>query len=111
VYLPGKKIIFLFGASEDKDIKGMLKVISRSAEEIILTQSNHPRATRAQDLLKSIPYSHIRVNCITSIEEATQYALNQWAADTAIVATGSIFIVAAVRQLWFDSFKTVFGRD
>ncbi len=43
-YLPGKKIILIFGASEDKEVEAMLKIVKPLINTLIITKSEHPRA-------------------------------------------------------------------
>lgn len=43
-YFPGKRAILILGASEDKDIEGILRELLPKVKTVIATQSFHPRA-------------------------------------------------------------------
>ena len=51
-YIPGYPVILVFGASEDKDVGGMFKDLLPRVSKLIATQSKHPRAMEAQDILE-----------------------------------------------------------
>lgn len=103
-YLKCKKIIFIFGASEDKQVKLMLRVITPLVNKMILTSSDHPRALSNQDLevfAKGLRMDYL--SCIT-VEESLKCALKYCDSSSAIVASGSIFIAGAVKQLLEEGF-------
>jgi dihydrofolate synthase/folylpolyglutamate synthase len=99
-YFPGKSILLLFGASEDKDIQGMFIELMPLVKEIMLVKSFHPRAIEPAKLIDMVrPFGrpvqiidHIPV----AIEKATQLANS----NLAVLVTGSIFVVAEARKYW-----------
>lgn len=97
-YLPKKKLTLIFGASEDKDIKGMFGELLPLADEAIMTQSIHPRAMdsgRLVDLAAGYP---AKIKKIVPIEKAIETALKKSRPDDIIIGTGSIFIAAAILE-------------
>jgi len=99
-YLPGYKIVLIFGASLDKDIKGMLKKIGSKIEKIIFTTSGHPRAADPMKLVELGREMNLIVdNAIdvsTALQKAVDFAKN---GEYAIVVSGSLHIAAAARKL------------
>lgn len=98
--IPEKEIILIFGASEDKDINEMLHILIPHIHTLITTQSNHPRAIEAKMLMKSAHKLGKDGILVPSVEEAFKRALENWTEKSVIIATGSIFIAAAIRELW-----------
>jgi dihydrofolate synthase/folylpolyglutamate synthase len=99
-YFPGKRVILVFGASEDKDIAGMFAELLPITSEVIVTRSFHPRAAEPQALqTEAARYDHT-VAIIPEVEDALAEALRRQAEDDVVLVTGSIFVVAAVRQTW-----------
>ena len=54
LFIPNRKIILIFGTSEDKDVKGMLKILIPIVQTLITTQSIHPRALDAVKILSTL---------------------------------------------------------
>lgn len=99
-YLDGKSIVLIFGASEDKDIKGMFTQLIPRVKIIIATQSTHPRAMPAKKLVE-LAHQFGRPAIATSdITIALEKALKLVKKDDAIVVAGSIFVAAAAREEW-----------
>jgi dihydrofolate synthase/folylpolyglutamate synthase len=101
---PDKRIILIFGASEDKDIKGMLGNFSKIARLIILTKSTHPRAAEPEIIQQSLHTFSCDTIIIEDIQKALEYALGRNQKEDIILASGSVFIAAAIRELWFDKY-------
>ncbi|HOJ01907.1 MAG TPA: folylpolyglutamate synthase/dihydrofolate synthase family protein [Anaerolineaceae bacterium] len=99
---PAKKITLIFGASEDKDIAGMLDNFSKVARLVILTQSTHPRAAKPDVLQKSMRAAPCDTIMIEDVQRALEYALEHAQKDDVILVSGSVFIAAAIREIWFS---------
>jgi len=99
---PHQRLTLLFGVSADKDIAGMLEVLGKEADAIVLTRSFHPRAADpawlAQIAQPLFPEKMIRTTDDTVSALAQALALT--GPDDLILVTGSIFVVAAVREAW-----------
>lgn len=99
-YFPGKPIILIFGASEDKDIEGMFAELMPRVRQVVATRSYHPRALNP-DALVEYAHRYGRPALITqSVEEALEQALQMAGDDALVLATGSIFVAAGVRDTW-----------
>ena len=100
-YLPGVPVILLFGASEDKDIHGMLEELLPRVKRMIATQSIHPRAAEADSLVAAAHRLGCPAQAAMPVEDALTLALELAVKEqAAVVAAGSLFIAAAVRSAW-----------
>jgi dihydrofolate synthase / folylpolyglutamate synthase len=101
-YFPDKRVILIYGASEDKDITGMFDELLPRIDQVIVTRSFHPRAADPQVLQDyAARYGH-EITIIPAVEEALAEALRRQNENTLVLATGSIFIAAAVRESWYN---------
>jgi dihydrofolate synthase/folylpolyglutamate synthase len=97
-YLPDRPLTMIFGASEDKDVRGMLSVFKKCVKHFIFTESNHPRAMSV-DRLEEIGYQlGLSFERVIPAEDAVLSLKASLAADEACIATGSIFTAAAVKK-------------
>jgi len=101
-YFPGKPVILIFGASEDKDIDGMFDEVLPGVSQVIATQSIHPRAMDANKLVELAHHHGIRAQAVLPVESALDTALELAGKESMIVAAGSLFIAAAVRETWMS---------
>jgi len=91
-----RRVIIVFGASNDKDIKGMADELSNLAKIIILTRSSNPRAT---DPLVLAKYFRNKEKYITnSIKEAQRWLKKNTQKGDLILVTGSLFVVGEFRD-------------
>lgn len=110
-YLLGLPVVLLFGASEDKDIEGMLAELLPRASRAIMTQSIHPRAMAAEKLAEMVYQSGgPPVQSISAVEDAVAEAIRTAGKDAAVVATGSLFLAAAARDVWFSMVQQNEGK-
>lgn len=103
-YLTGRPIVLIFGASEDKDIAGMFVELLPRVNQLIATQSVHPRAMDVAQLIELAKPYEIPARAILPLEQAVEEALKIAKQDatgqTVVLAAGSLFIAAAVRETW-----------
>ena len=99
-YFPGKPVIMVFGASEDKDISGMLDELMPLVKELVAVRSFHPRAIAPDELVEMAASYGRQVDCIEDIPTALEKALQLVGEDGLILVTGSIFVVAEARKYW-----------
>jgi dihydrofolate synthase/folylpolyglutamate synthase len=94
-YFPGKKIVLVFAASKDKDVKRMLSCIPY--DTIILTRFSNPRALSPHQiaLQAKIPHGIIAQN----INDAFKIARSMCTKGHLILISGSFFLVAEARRL------------
>jgi dihydrofolate synthase/folylpolyglutamate synthase len=99
-YFPGWPIVLIFGASEDKDIVGMFAELLPRVRQVIATQSIHPRATSQAHLVELARPYHVSVSGTSTVEEALAAGLQAADDEALLLVTGSIFVVAGVREAW-----------
>ena len=97
-YLPLKKVIMIFGVSEDKNVRSMLRIVKPVVENLIITRSNHPRALEIEKIKIIADKLGFKNQIEDKIEDAILIALSKARNDTAIIASGSIFIAGAVSE-------------
>jgi dihydrofolate synthase/folylpolyglutamate synthase len=69
---------------------------------VIATQSVHPRAIEPEKLVEQSFQFGCSAQAVVPIEAALNRALELAGQETVIVASGSLFIAAAVREIWFN---------
>jgi dihydrofolate synthase/folylpolyglutamate synthase len=99
-YLPEKDVILVFGASEDKDVRGMLMDLMPRVERVIATQSVHPRALEANVIVDYVHRMGKRAEAILPFETAFDRAIHLANGERAVLVAGSIFLAAAAKELW-----------
>lgn len=94
-----KKLILILGILKDKDIFGICREVCPLADEIILTQADHPRAADIGELEKVIsPLVKCRINKAKSVKGAVKLAMQSAGRRDLILACGSLFLAAEVRR-------------
>ncbi|BBB48569.1 bifunctional folylpolyglutamate synthase/dihydrofolate synthase [Pelolinea submarina] len=99
-YLPDKKKLLIFGASEDKEVELMLGRIQSSLDVLIITKAQHPRALEGEVIAVKAEKMNIKYHITDSVEDALATALRLADDQTVILAAGSIFIAGAVKNVW-----------
>jgi len=99
-YFQYEHLILIFGASLDKDVAGMLQELLPLVHRVIATQAQHPRATEVQSLREALLARGCEPFSSYNVAEALDYALRLAQERDLICATGSLFVVAEVREAW-----------
>ena len=99
-YLADLPVVLLFGASEDKDIVGMFSELLPRIKELVATESNHPRALDAKMLVELAHKHGVKASVVLPLENALYKAIELADGEAAIIATGSIFIAAGVKEVF-----------
>ncbi|HJN58795.1 MAG TPA: Mur ligase family protein [Dehalococcoidia bacterium] len=97
-----KKILLIFGCNSDHHEIENIRTLSQLTENIILTQSRHPKSINTNSLKKILPFDNIVESQITkSVEESFIYSMKNKNNDLTVV-TGSLFVAAEFRELLLD---------
>jgi dihydrofolate synthase/folylpolyglutamate synthase len=99
-YLADLPVVLLFGASEDKDIVGMFYELLPRIKELVATESNHPRALDAKMLVELAHKHGVKAGAVLPLENALYEAMKLADGEAAVIATGSIFIAAGVKEVF-----------
>jgi dihydrofolate synthase/folylpolyglutamate synthase len=104
-YFPGKPLVLLFGVSSDKDYAGILEELLPRSRQVIATQSIHLRALDAGEICKKVLTYGTPCEAIIPIEKALKKAFEVAGDECLIVAAGSVFIAAAIKDIWAGIIK------
>jgi dihydrofolate synthase/folylpolyglutamate synthase len=91
----------IFGASADKDVAGMLRLIP-PATRLVFSQAAHVRAMGVAELLKIAGSPRKKPVAFSSPRDALAQTLSEVGEDGIVLAFGSIFLAAEVREAWFE---------
>jgi dihydrofolate synthase / folylpolyglutamate synthase len=99
-YFPGQPVILVFGASADKDIKGMFAELLPRVRQVIATASFHPRAAEPDELVSLAHQFGKPARAVRPLEAALSEALRIAGNEAVVLITGSIFIAAGAAQIY-----------
>jgi dihydrofolate synthase/folylpolyglutamate synthase len=92
----GKKLVVVFGASEDKDIARMFAALLPEASGLVLVRASHPRAAPVEKLEKlAADYACEIIS--TESEQALETACELSSPDGIVLVTGSLYLVGEIR--------------
>lgn len=98
---PNRRRVLILGASQGKDVSGIASAVVPRSRAVIVTQSRHPRAMATADLAAVVAdYGSCRVQGDPA--DALTAALESAEPHDLIVACGSLFVVAALREAWME---------
>ncbi|HWQ12360.1 MAG TPA: folylpolyglutamate synthase/dihydrofolate synthase family protein, partial [Roseiflexaceae bacterium] len=99
---PGRRLVLVFGTSRDKDLPRMLAELVPAADALVLTHSLHPRSLTDLAWLREQAAPLLRpgapVAAYDDVPEALEAARALAGPRDVVCVTGSLFIVAAVRE-------------
>lgn len=99
-YFPGQRVTLIFGASEDKDISGMLVELMPRISKVIVTEAKHPRAAECNELATQARAYGMSVEEFEPVSKALEHAIQSSDEEEVILATGSLFVVGEVLTAW-----------
>ncbi len=102
---PGRPRHFILGCSLDKDIDGLLAALLPGAASVTTIRAAHPRALPAAELaerLRRLPDAPPDIAAASDPAAALDRTLALSAPGDLVVATGSIFVAAALRLAWAE---------
>jgi dihydrofolate synthase/folylpolyglutamate synthase len=98
--VPYRRLILILATSADKDLSAIAAALVPPAQLVIVTQTPHPRAAAPSVLLATVqPYACGETLMVATVAEAVAAASSYANPDDLICATGSLFLVAAVREV------------
>jgi dihydrofolate synthase/folylpolyglutamate synthase len=100
-YFPGREAYLIFGASEDKNLAGMLREMKPKIRKLIVTRADHPRALEVEKIQGLADQAGVPNEAVTPVSSALARALELSANDGSIVlSAGSMFVTAEVMAAW-----------
>jgi dihydrofolate synthase/folylpolyglutamate synthase len=97
---PDRSWRLVLGTSRGKDLEGILSGVLPACAGVVATRSTHPRATPTAELAAAVRRHGVPVREADSPAAALELALASTGADELLLATGSIFLAADVREAW-----------
>lgn len=99
-WFPDQGWVMVFGASADKDIAGMLEALVPISDYTIVTRADHPRAMAPIELADIVAEVGGGAEVSLNVRKSLERALAMMDPDNGLLATGSIFLVADLREAW-----------
>ncbi|MCL5265685.1 MAG: bifunctional folylpolyglutamate synthase/dihydrofolate synthase [Chloroflexi bacterium] len=93
-----RRLIVILGTSIDKDVPGIVREIAPYADQVIVTRSKHPRSAPLSVLAQEAGKFADGVSSVEDVPAALRLATSTAGLEDLIVATGSLFVVAEVRE-------------
>ena len=93
-HLEPEPVTVVFGASEDKDVVGMIAALRPQIRRLIATAASNPRALAADRLARLVA-----AEGSGAVETTLDRALEATALGGTVVVAGSLFLVAEVRAI------------
>ena len=97
-FFDGRRPVVIFGGSRDKNLGQMMDALVPLRPTVVVTQTRHPRAASLSELVKGFSMRGIEVYQCPDSWNAIQKAKSMVLPDGYIVATGSLFLAAEVRE-------------
>jgi dihydrofolate synthase/folylpolyglutamate synthase len=95
-----EELWLVLGATVDKDVKGILRVLLPLSDNVILTASSHPRACSPAELFQMATDLGYEVMLSTNVTDAFKSAWRRAGPDDLICIAGSIFVVGDLLNQW-----------
>jgi dihydrofolate synthase / folylpolyglutamate synthase len=104
-----RPLTFIFGANRDKRMLPMLERLLLRSPRVVLVQSRHPKSLSVEAILEEVQpkidtqspqQTPLRIEVATSMQEAIRCAAAITPAGGLMVGTGSVFVVAELREAW-----------
>jgi dihydrofolate synthase/folylpolyglutamate synthase len=100
-YFPSRQVTLIFGASEDKNLAGMLREMKPKIRKLIVTRADHPRALEVEKIQELANQAEVPNEAATPVSAALSRALELSAIDGSIVlSAGSMFVTAEAMAAW-----------
>ena len=97
-HFPGRRVIMVFGALSDKDVKSMASILGPLCEVVILTRPDSPRALEPKAALPLFQDQVPVVLVEEGIGKALELARQNARATDLILVCGSFYMVGAARE-------------
>lgn len=102
IIFPGRPVSLVFGASEDKDIAGILAELLPVVDEIYLVQADHPRAAPPEQVAALLGATTQPVRQVAAVESLRPEFIEKAGEGRVILVTGSLYLVGHFRSVWFQ---------
>ena len=97
-YLDYRRLIYVVGLSNDKNVEGIVSELAQNAGLVIAAKSRHPRAVPPQEVARLFAQHGAEAVTSNTVADAVKLVLSQAGEGDLIVASGSLFVAAEVRE-------------
>ncbi len=101
-----KRLIVIWGAMLDKDLRQTLPLIAELAGVLLLTRPEGERAAEPEQLLEHIDQTQLPCECIRQVDQALIRAEELAEDGDLIVVAGSLYLIGAVRKILLGELVT-----
>ena len=98
LYFDYDKVILILGVSQDKNLTEIVGELAKMAPRVIATSSRHLRAALPSALAGAFRDHGIKATEVAQADHALQAALDEANDGDLVLATGSLFLAAEVRE-------------
>ena len=98
-YFGNRKVVFVIGASSDKDIAGIVRELAPVAGTVIATRSRNPRSMAPERITGEFARYNVASEVTSDVPAAMLRAINLAGANGVVGVTGSLFVIAEVLEL------------
>ncbi len=109
-FFSGRRPVVIFGASRDKSLGQMMDALSPLKPVVVVTRSRHPRAASLAELVRGFSMLGLEVHQSMDTWQAVQKARSLVAENGYVVATGSLFLAAEVREVALGIEPELYGE-
>jgi len=99
-YYPERPVSMVFGASSDKDVRGMFLELAPRISRVILTRADHPRSEDPETLARLARGFGFEAEVVEPVAAAMQRAMENASVKHVILATGSLFVIGSALAAW-----------
>ncbi len=92
------RLVVVFGASSDKDTRGMLRLLDSRADEVILTTSGHARAEDPGMLARIARFYSLKGEKEPAARRALEKAKARAGREGTVLVTGSFYLIGALKS-------------
>ncbi len=94
-----RPVVLVFAAMEDKDLRGMTRILFPVASTVVLTRVPYKRSATPEALLAAAPPFKGRVLLEPDTRRAVEMALLESKRSEPVVIAGSLFLIGEVKRL------------
>jgi dihydrofolate synthase/folylpolyglutamate synthase len=99
-YFPMRRVVLVFGASDDKDVAGMLDELLPRVSRLIATRSTHPRAADPEKIASLARERGCPAETSPDPRPALERGLELIGPEDVLLSAGSLFVAGAVLEEW-----------
>ncbi len=110
-YFPGRPITMVFGASSDKDVRGMFLELAPRVSQVILTRADHPRSEDPETLALLAQGFGFEAEVVEPVAAAMKRATEDASVEQVVLATGSLFVIGSALAAWDPQYESFTANE